>query len=145
VIIVFELMGKVVAVVPITVPAQLSFASGAVKLEISHIPFKSGKDATAGIGAILSIRTTFCVCVAVLPAKSVYVHVIDVLDVIGRVVLVVAVTTPAQLSVPVGGVNEVIEQTPLMSAKVATSGTGAKSSPIFIICVCVEVFPFPSV
>lgn len=67
-----------------------------------------------------------------------------VLDVIGKETLVVAITDPEQLSVPVGAVKEVIEHAPFMSVNVATSGTGAKSSPIFIICVCVEVFPLPS-
>ena len=67
-----------------------------------------------------------------------------VFDVIGKETFVVAITDPEQLSVPVGAVNELIEHEPVKSAKVAKSGTGAKSSPIFIICVCVEAFPLPS-
>ena len=48
-------------------------------------------------------QITSCVCVDVLPAASLYVHVIVVLAVIGKLTLVVAVMVPSsQLSVAVG-------------------------------------------
>ncbi len=69
-IVVFDVTGKTVVVVPISIPAQLSMASGAFRLVISHVPLISGNEAIFGIGAMLSISTTFCVCVLTLPERS---------------------------------------------------------------------------
>ena len=63
---------------------------------------------------------------------------------IGRVTLFVTVTVPPQLSVAVGAVKDVTEHCVVMFANVATTGTGAVTSSITTFCVCVVVFPFPS-
>ena len=63
---------------------------------------------------------------------------------IGSVALFVTVTTPPQLSVAVGAVNDVTVHSAVTFANVATVGTGAVTSSITTFCVCVDVFPFPS-
>jgi hypothetical protein len=65
---------------------------------------------------------------------SLKIQVTVVLDVIGSVALVVALRDPEQLSVAVGGFNVVIEQVPVTSGNVETSGTGAVTSSIVIDC-----------
>ncbi|MBK7346988.1 MAG: hypothetical protein IPI98_08815 [Chitinophagaceae bacterium] len=55
-------------VVPVTDPAQLSVAVGAVTVT-EHSPVASGKDAGAA-GAVTSSTITFCVAVDVLPLPS---------------------------------------------------------------------------
>ena len=80
------------------------------------------------------------------PFPSLYVHVTTVVPwvVIGNVVPVVPVIVPAQLSFAVGGVSDVTEHCAVIFGKVATFGTGGVVSSISIVCVCVDVFPFPS-
>ena len=52
---------------------------------------------------------------------------------IGSVALCVPVTTPSQLSVAVGAVNEATEHSAVTSDKVAISGTGAVMSFTVIV------------
>ena len=75
-----------------------------------------------------------------------YVHVTSVVPcvVIGSIASCVPVIAPAQLSVAVGAVKEVTSHCAVMSDKVATSATGSVTSSMITFCVCVEVFPFPS-
>jgi hypothetical protein len=68
--------------------------------------------------------------VEVFPVASVKVQVTVVLLAIGKFVVVVPVTTPLQLSVAVGGVNDAIGQVELTGLKFTTSATGAVLSPI---------------
>ena len=58
---------------------------------------------------------------------------------IGKVVVVVPVTVPAQLSVAVGGVIELTAQVEFTGVKLATLGTGAVLSSITTVCICVDV------
>ena len=67
-----------------------------------------------------------------------------VLDVIGKVVVVVPVTDPAQFSVAVGAVIEATLHCPVTAAKVVASATGAVTSFIVTAWVWVEVL-VPSV
>ena len=66
---------------------------------------------------------------------------------IGSVALCVPVIVPAQLSVAVGAVNEVIEHCPVISAKDAVLGTGAMRSDIVKLIVIIEsqLFAFVNV
>ena len=64
--------------------------------------------------------------------------------VIGSVASLVTVTTPPQLSVAVGAVSVVTLHSPITSAKVALSATGAVVSVITTSCVCVDVLPCAS-
>ena len=64
---------------------------------------------------------------------------------IGKVASLVTVTAPPQLSVAVGGVKLVSSHSAMMSAKVATSATGAVVSVITTFCGWVDEFPCASV
>ena len=61
-----------------TVPEQLSVAVGAVSEVTLHCAVTSDNDEASATGAVVSLITTVCVCVLVLPAASVYVPVIPV-------------------------------------------------------------------
>ncbi len=58
-----------------------------------------------------------------------YVQIIVVFAVIGRPTELDAVIVPAQLSVAVGGINEVSAQDELIAGKLVRFGTGATLSP----------------
>ena len=60
----------------------------------------------------------------VFPAESVYVQVIVVDSVIGKVVVVVAIICPSQSSVAVGGVNDVISHWAVKSERNSVSNSG---------------------
>ena len=72
------MIGRLVVVVPVTVPEQLSVAVGAVRLVTLHSAVTSDNEGSFTTGAVVSSITTFCVCVLVLPSPSVYVHVTTV-------------------------------------------------------------------
>ena len=80
------MIGKVAFVVAVILPSsQLSLAVGAVRsatVATGHPPVSVGKFDVSGDGASVSPMITGCVCVAILPAVSLYVHVIVVLAVI---------------------------------------------------------------
>ena len=117
-------------VVPIIFPEQLSEAVGGVKLAtVVQREFTVGKLATLGTGAVKSLTETCCVWVDVFPFPSLYVQVIVVFELIGKLAELVAVMVPAQLSVAVGAVKEVTAQEELIAGRVATFGTGAVLSP----------------
>jgi hypothetical protein len=52
---------------------------------------------------------------------------------------------PVQLSEAVGAATTAALHSPVMSGKVNRSATGAVTSSTMTFCVCVEVFPLPSV
>ena len=97
--------------VTVTGPPQLSIAVGGVRLVTEHDAVTFGNERRAGVGPVLSLITTFCVCVDVLPLPSSYVHVTTVVPcvVIGSVALFVTVIKPGQLSVALGVVKDVTE------------------------------------
>ena len=53
-----EVIGKVVAVVPVTDPAQLSVAVGAVSEATLHCPVTTGNVETSATGAVTSFIVT---------------------------------------------------------------------------------------
>ena len=135
-----------VVVVAVMEPAQLSVAVGIVVTFTEHCPLIGGKAVTSGTGAIPSLMMTFCNCVVAFPLPSVYVHVITVLAIIlVKIVDVVAVIVPEQLSVAVGMAVTFTEHCAVIFGKVATFGTGAAVSLMMTFCNCVLLFPFPSV
>jgi hypothetical protein len=129
----FDVIGKLDVVVPRIAPEQLSKAVGAVILVTGeHVEVMVGRDEFVGTGAIASPTSTACICVDVFPAASVKVHVTVVFDVIGKLVVVVPVINPEQLSDAEGAVNELIgEQTDETVASEAAVGTGAIRSLTF--------------
>ena len=146
--VVLAVMGKVTSGEAIICPSQLSVAVGAVKSAIvatGHPPVSVGKFDISGTGASVSPIITSCVCVVVLSASSVYVHVIVVFVVIGGVIPVVAVMVPSQLSEAVGAVREVVCEQSSIVGKSAVKGTGSVVSSIVTCCVCVVVLPTASV
>ena len=140
------MIGSVALFVTVTTPPQLSVAVGAISEFTVHSAVMFAKVASVGTGAVTSSITIFCVCVDVFPFPSLYVQVTTVVPcvVIGSVALFVTVTTPPQLSVAVGAVKLATEHSAVTFAKVASVGTGAVTSSITTFCVCVDVFPFPS-
>ena len=145
VMVVVDVKGKAVSVVAVIVPSQLSVAVGAVKEVIYEQSSSVGKSAAAGTGSVVSSIVACCVCVAVLSAPSVYVHVMVIFMVIGGVTSVVAVMVPSQLPVAVGAVREVICEQSSNVGKSATIGTGSVVSAMVTCCVCVAVLSAPSV
>src|SRR5678816_995297 len=133
-------------VVPVMVPSQLSVAVGAEAIVAEHWPVASGSVATFGTGAVMSSTTMFCVCVEVFPLPSLNVQVTTDVPCVVRVneSVVVPVIVPAQLSAAVGAEAIVAEHWPVALGSVATFGTGAVMSSTTMFCVCVEVFPLPS-
>ena len=63
-------IGKTALLVAVTIPTQLSVAVGATKLVTLHSAVTAAKLATLGTGAVVSLMTTFCVCVLVFPFPS---------------------------------------------------------------------------
>ena len=107
----------------------------------------------AGTGAVLSaVMVTSCICVTVLPAASVYVHVMVVSDVMGKTSagkLCVAMTSPEQLSIAVGRSrlrSASSDRHSLVSLdKVMKRAAGTSLSVMVTCCVCVAVLPDTSV
>ena len=129
--VVVVVIGKVVVVVPVTVPVQLSVAVGAVRLGTLHWFVMVGKFAVSATGAVVSVIFTCWFCVLVF-VPSVYVHMTVVVVVIGKVVVVVPVTLPVQLSVAVGAVKLATLHWSVTVAKVVVFATGAVVSLITI-------------
>jgi nitrate reductase NapAB chaperone NapD len=104
--VVFDAIGKLVVVVPVINPEQLSDAVGsAILVTAVHVEVIVGRDEFVGIGAMASPTSTTCVCVDVLPNPSVKVQITLALDVIGKLVVVVPTIDPEQLSKAVGAVK----------------------------------------
>jgi hypothetical protein len=145
VIVVLLVIGKVVVVVPVTNPEQLSEAVGAV-IDVTGEQTDETVDKVPAVatGAIISLTLTCWVCVDVFPFPSSNVQVTRVFVEIGKVALLVPVITPAQLSFAKGADNDVTEQEELMSERVGNIGTGAVTSSIITVCVCVKVVPAAS-
>jgi len=133
-------IGKVVVVVPVTVPTQLSAVVGAVGVT-EHSPVMLAKVGVTG--AVTSSTMIFWLAVVMFPFPSLKVHVTTVVPcvVIGNVVVVVPVTVPTQLSVVVG-VAGVTEHCPVTFDKVGV--TGFVTSSIITFWLAVVIFPFPS-
>ena len=142
----WAVIGNTVVVTPITWPAQLSVAVGATKVSTLHSALTSSKSATSATGAVVSIITTVCVWVVILPSLSSKDHVTTVVPcaVIGNSVLVVPVIVPSQLSVAVGAVKTSTLHSAVTSSKSAISTTGAVISSIITFWVWVEIFPLAS-
>ena len=115
-------IGKVVVVVPVIVPMQLSVAVGAVTEFTSHMSTKSGKLVISAIGAIVSASITFCNCDVVFPCPSLYVQVTTVVPgvVIGKATSGTPSNMPPQLFVAVGVIG-VDEHCPVISTNEARS------------------------
>ena len=92
VMVVFPMIGVLVVVAAIIDLPEQFMAVGGVKEVISHCAVSSFSDGTFGMIAVTSI-TTSCVWVAVLFDASVYVHVIVVLDIIGKLVMLLLTMT----------------------------------------------------
>jgi hypothetical protein len=129
----FAVIGKLDVVVPRIAPEQLSKAVGAVILVTGeHVEVMVGSDEFVGTGAMTSPTSTVCVCVVVFPAASVKVQVTVVFDAIGKLVVVVPVINPEQLSDAEGAVNETIgEHTDETVESEANVGTGGIRSLTF--------------
>src|SRR4029077_2019035 len=124
-------IGKLVDVVAVTVPTQLSVAVGAVG-DAEHSAVTSGNEAGAA-GGVISSSITFWVTLEVLPLPSLKVQVITVVPcvVIGKLVDVVAViTAPAQPSMAVGAVILFTEHSAVTSGNEAGAAGGVISSSI---------------
>ena len=122
--------------VPVTAPEQLSVAVGGVSVVIEQLDVKVDKLAASGTGAVLSPITTFWFCVVEFPAASVNVQTTVVDCVIGKVVVVVPVITPLQLSFAVGTANEETGlQVEVTVFRLGKLGTGAVRSLITTLCV----------
>ncbi len=144
-IVVFEVIGKVAVVIPVIAPSQLSVAVGGAIEVTSHCPVTFPKTATSSAGAVVSPMNTFWSWVVEFPAESVYVQVMVVLAVIGKVAFVVPVIAPSQLSVAVGGAPEVTSHCPVASVSAAESAIGAVVSPMTIFWSWVVEFPAESI
>src|SRR5690554_4952977 len=132
---VVSVIGNVALCVPVIIPVQLSVAVGAVKLVTSHSAVTSESIAISATGAITSLMTTFCSCVAVFPFPSSYVQVTSVVAVIGNVALCAPVISPSQLSVAVGAVKLVTSHSAVTSGNVEISATGAVTSSTLTVIV----------
>src|ERR1051325_10717279 len=112
-------------VVPVIVPEQLSLAVGGAEMVAEHSPVTSGRLATLGTGAVLSLTTIFWVCEEMLPFPSSNVQVTTEVPCVLRVSesVVVPVMVPEQLSSAVGGAEIVAEHSPVASGRLATLGT----------------------
>ena len=93
-----------------------------------HSPVISAR--VGATGSVTSSITTFCVCMELFPFPSSKFQVTTVVPcaVIGKVVVVVPVIVPSQLSVAVGAVIEATEHSAVTSAREPASGTGAVTS-----------------
>jgi predicted RecA/RadA family phage recombinase len=146
-------IGKlVILLTPSTViPSHSSVAVGVVMsvAVISHSSVRSGKGSASGVGPVVSSIITCCVWVLIFPVESVYVHVIVVDSVIGKLVtlLTPSTVTPSHSSVAVGVVMSVavISHSSVRSGKGSASGVGPVESSITTSCVCVVKFPEESV
>src|SRR5690606_5596054 len=97
---------------------------GAVIAVTSHCSVIVGKEAKSATGAVVSAMTTLWFCVVVL-MPSVYVQTTVVEVVIGKIVVVVPVTVPRQLSVAVGRVIVASSHCSVIAGSEAKSATGA--------------------
>ena len=64
------MIGNVVVVVPVIVPAQLSVAVGAIGALTVHSSVRSARLTMSGTGETASVTSTVCVWVVVLPLES---------------------------------------------------------------------------
>src|SRR5216117_2266964 len=124
-------------------PPQASVAVGAVTVA-EDWPVTSGRLATLATGAVVSVTTMFCVCVAMLPWPALKVQVTTDVPWVLRVSesVVVPVMVPEQLSVAVGGASMVAEHWPVALGNVATFGTAGTVSVTTMFCVCVAMLPW---
>jgi len=108
--------------VAVIVPAQLSVELGAVT-GVTQSTVAAGNELIFGAGAVMSSKIIFWLAVTMFPLPSLNVHVTTVVPcvVIGKVVVVVPVSVPAQLSVVVGAVG-VIEHCPVTFDNVGVLG-----------------------
>ena len=96
-----DVIGKAASVVAMIVPlSQLSVAVGPVSsLSLSeHCRVISERSLLGfGVGGMLSLMVTSCVCIAMLPATSVYVQVMVVSDIMGKLVTLLVTVISAEL------------------------------------------------
>ena len=133
-------------VVPTTNPIQLSVAVGAVSMLAEHSPVMVGSVALLATGAVTSFIITVWLCVNVLPLPSLYVQVTVCVPCVEYVntSVVVPTTSPIQLSVAVGAVSILAEHSPVMVGSIVILATGAVTSFIITVWLCVDVLPLPS-